>query len=421
MGVVYEAHDPELERRVAIKVLRPSNVGTLHGHEARARLRREAQAMARLSHPNVAPVYEVGETDDHIFIVMELVPGGTLRTWLRDSQRTQSEILGVFAQAGRGLEAAHLAGLVHRDFKPENVLIGRDGRARVVDFGLVTPADAADGPTATEPETPSTLAVALTRTGALVGTPAYMAPEQHDGQSTDARTDQFSFCVTLWEALWGERPFVAATYRELVDAVCSGRRVAIPRTSAAGQRIGVVLARGLQPEAAARYPSIGALLDDLTTAAAPPPPQPRRLWVVAVAAAVGSGVFAWSRMTETAAPDAKTDVPAAAVQRQAVPQARADETPPAATTAHAGVEAASVAAPVVMPAASPEAERPPVITTTAPSQRAAIPAARRLPDTDARARRVPPDETRAPETPVAPVPVAEPAAERRRRLLELSE
>jgi eukaryotic-like serine/threonine-protein kinase len=215
MGVVLRAHDPELGRMVAIKVLPPG--------ERRAgapRLHREAQAMAKLSHPNVVTVYDVGRVDDAAFIAMELVEGTTLRGWLAARQRSWREIVTAFIAAGRGLAAAHAAGLVHRDFKPENVLVGADGRPRVTDFGLVTsgvalaPGDVGD----------QSAGESLSVRGAVMGTPAYMAPEQWRGADVDARADQFAFCVALWEGLFGERPFAGSAAAELRDNVLAGAR-----------------------------------------------------------------------------------------------------------------------------------------------------------------------------------------------------
>jgi serine/threonine protein kinase len=176
MGVVYAAYDPKLDRRVALKVLRGSGDA-----EALAdRLMREAQAMARLSHPNVIAVHDVGTLGDRVFLAMEFVDGVTLAQWLRQEARSWREIRDVFLLAGRGLSAAHQAGLVHRDFKPENVLVGRDGRVRVTDFGLVRMSG--------EPEEGKE----------TVGSPAYMAPEQMRGGAVDARADVFSFSVALY-------------------------------------------------------------------------------------------------------------------------------------------------------------------------------------------------------------------------------
>jgi tetratricopeptide (TPR) repeat protein/predicted Ser/Thr protein kinase len=262
MGVVYTAYDPELERKVALKVVRPSGFVEAGANEGATRLRREAQVLARLSHPNVIAVYDVGTFDEQLFIAMELVDGVTLAEWL-GKNRSYREVLGAFLQAGRGLCAAHAAGVIHRDFKPSNALMGKDGRVRVLDFGLARanadPADARDAERGTSPglstEVPSggaDSADRLTRTGALLGTPAYMAPEQRAGQTPDARADQYSFCVALTEALYGDRP---STPEAPLPPRAQNGRVPAPVRRA--------LQRGLSANPEARYPTLDALLDAL--------------------------------------------------------------------------------------------------------------------------------------------------------------
>ncbi|MBL8945497.1 MAG: serine/threonine protein kinase, partial [Myxococcales bacterium] len=180
MGVVYRGYDPELQREVALKLLRPS--GSSHPERAGARLRREAQAMARVSHPNVLPVYDAGTFRGQVWIAMEFLATEVLAQWLATTPRHWREIVAMFSQAGRGLAAAHAVGLVHRDFKPHNVLVGRDGRARVMDFGLARAAGGdADSSRSSEPEDDAPAASELTVAGTAVGTPRYMAPEQHHG------------------------------------------------------------------------------------------------------------------------------------------------------------------------------------------------------------------------------------------------
>src|SRR5690606_26896798 len=202
MGVVYVAHDRELDRRVALKVLKGTG-----DQEALLRLQREGQAMARVTHPNVITVHEAGIQGRLVFLAQELLDGGSLRQWL-EQPRSQHEILGKFIAAGRGLAAAHAAGLVHRDFKPDNVLLGVDGRVRVSDFGLARslagletvphrPPDSVAGTTRDVAHSPM---ATMTRTGAVMGTPLYMSPEQHRGEPADERSDQFSFCVALYQA-----------------------------------------------------------------------------------------------------------------------------------------------------------------------------------------------------------------------------
>ena len=267
MGVVYVAHDPLLDRQVAVKVLRADAHGALRAAELEGRLLREAQAMARLSHPNVVTVHEVGMVDRQVFIVMELNDGGTLRAWLAQEERPVRERIRVFIEAGRGLAAAHAVRLVHRDFKPDNVLLARDGRVRVVDFGLVRAPTAGDRPSR-RPSRDVYAEMSLTMSGAVIGTPAYMAPEQHRAEIADHRSDQFSFCVSLYEALYGRRPFAGDTYRELVINILDGQRLPPPAGSEVPARVYAVLARGLATEPDARYPGMTALLDELAAAAA---------------------------------------------------------------------------------------------------------------------------------------------------------
>ena len=267
MGVVYAAFDPELDRKVAIKLLQgASGVGEVSGGQAW--LVREAQALAKLSHPNVIGVHDVGSLPgDRVFVAMELVEGPTLRVYLKAKKPSASEVLTLFRQAGEGLAAAHVAGLVHRDFKPENVLVGVDGRVRVLDFGLARAANAGGMPPmpsfdAAENARPaSALDLHLTRVGQLLGTPAYMAPEQYAGQPADARTDQFAFAVSLYEALYGERPFTGraldrpeATRWKVNDA---------PRGSNVPTRIRRALLRALSEGRDARFPDLAALLREL--------------------------------------------------------------------------------------------------------------------------------------------------------------
>ncbi|MBK9035251.1 MAG: protein kinase [Myxococcales bacterium] len=274
MGVVLCAFDPELDRKVAIKVLRHGGAGV----EARVMLQREAQAMAKLAHPNAVTVYEVGRAGEHVFIAMELIDGSTLKAWLVDEERRWREIVAVFIAAGRGLQAAHDAGLVHRDFKPENVLIGKDGRPRVSDFGLAESGVRVDASPTADP------GHSLSVDGAVIGTPKYMAPEQWLGGEVDARSDQFAFCVALWIALGGQAPFDGHTADELRAAVIAGQR----REGAARSERQVptwlwpLLDRGLAVEPAQRWPSVAALLDAITERMT----LRRRAWVLGGAAAM---------------------------------------------------------------------------------------------------------------------------------------
>jgi len=264
MGVVYEAYDPELERPVALKLLRSSL--------DRQRLSREARALAKLSHPNVVAVYDVGAFGEQAFIAMELVEGSTLRRWASDRQRSVEELVRIALQAGRGLAAAHAAGLLHRDFKPDNVIVGRDGRVRVLDFGVVSDlatrtaiAAAMDGNEEFSSDLEALLDEAgrLTAAGTLIGTPAYMAPEQFRGDGSAPTADQFSFCVVLWELVYGARPFSAKSLLELAR----GGDIALIKALDAGRTapswLRRCLERGLTIDCAGRYPSMAALLEAL--------------------------------------------------------------------------------------------------------------------------------------------------------------
>lgn len=260
MGVVYAAFDPQLDRRVALKLLTAES--------ARERVLREARSMARLSHPNVVTVFDVGEVDADVWIAMELVDGATLREWMTQDHSVETT-LATFREAGRGLAAAHREGLVHRDFKPDNVLF--DERAKVTDFGLARAERVPDANVEVQD-------VSVTRTGALLGTPAYMAPEQLQGETADARSDQFAFCVALWEALHGERPFEGRDVEALLESIQSGPRKpvrSVPR------RVHAALLRGLSVDPSQRFADLDALL------AALEPPRSRRMALLAGVALVG--------------------------------------------------------------------------------------------------------------------------------------
>ena len=269
MGVVLAAYDPDLDRKVAIKLLRADRSTASSGPSASARLLREAQALAKLSHPNVITIYEVASKNDRVAVVMEYVDGSTLTQWLANETLGWRDVVGAFLQAGRGLAAAHAAGMVHRDFKPDNVLIGKRGRVRVTDFGLVSTAAApVDGASQSDAETrpiPSDagLSVTLSCEGALVGTLAYMAPEQLRRAPTDARADQFSYCVALYEGLYGERPFAGTTYAELRDEVKAERIKDAPSDSDVPGWVRDLVVRGLRADPDERHPSMEALLDAL--------------------------------------------------------------------------------------------------------------------------------------------------------------
>ncbi|WP_240356729.1 serine/threonine-protein kinase [Myxococcus eversor] len=270
MGVVYSAYDPDLHRRVAIKLLHP-DANTVVRTDGASRLLREAQAMARLSHPNVVSVYDAGTFAGRVFITMELVEGLSLRHWLRAEHRSWREVLDLFRQAGQGLAAAHAAGLVHRDFKPANVLVNRDGRAQVTDFGLARNTTDQDAMEEGRPTTPSRLALReedllespLTEAGLVMGTPAYMPPEQHEDGRTDARGDQFSFCASLYEALYGQLPFEGKQATAYLQESLANRVRQPPRGSRVPAWLFRAVTRGLSPTPDARYPSMEALLTEL--------------------------------------------------------------------------------------------------------------------------------------------------------------
>jgi len=275
LGEVYAAYDPELDRRVALKVLVRAD-----DRSGLARLRREAMAMARLSHPNVARVFDVGSVDSRLFIAMEFIRGQTLRAWLAEHPRAWREVRDVFLAAGQGLAAAHREGIIHRDFKPDNVLIDEDGRARVVDFGLAIPTDESVR-TADQDELVVTGELSEANPG---GTPAYMAPEQHLGCPPDARADQFSFCVALFEALYGRRPFLGRTWQTLSPQVLRGGLETLAAARRVPPHLRRVVLRGLSGAPARRYPDMDMLLAEL---AHEPRPSRTPRYVLLGAAALG--------------------------------------------------------------------------------------------------------------------------------------
>jgi len=315
MGVVYAAYDPELDRKVALKLLRPDNGGG-DSSEGRARLLREAQAMARITHPNVIAVHDVGTFASHVFITMEFIQGRNLRDWIHKEQHSWQEVLEVFLEAGRGLVAAHRAGLVHRDFKPANVLVSDDGRVCVMDFGLARLAEAsqreeavASGEELLGERSGVGLSTELTAAGVILGTPQYMPPEQYVANLGDTRLDQFSFCASLYWALYGQRPFEPKRITQLAlearkglqggqDLQEFGRRLPQgsaaeepPRDSRVPTWVRRTVLRGLSLNPDHRFPSMKALLDALSQQHR----RARRRWGVAVTVAVlsvlGGGLY----------------------------------------------------------------------------------------------------------------------------------
>jgi tetratricopeptide (TPR) repeat protein/tRNA A-37 threonylcarbamoyl transferase component Bud32 len=285
MGVVYSAYDPELDRKVALKLLRIAHRKKGEDLDAkRTRLLREAKAIARLSHPSVVVVYDVGTYQDQVFIAMELVDGMTAIRWRDTRKPSWKEVLRVFIDAGEGIAAAHAADLIHRDFKPDNVMVTRDGKVRVMDFGLartmervseetITPDADADGPTmpGMRPAEPR-----LTNEGNVVGTPAYMPPEQYLGV-TDERSDQFSFCVSLYECLYGQHPFEARTSVGLTSNMQAGRVHDAPAHTKVPPWVRKILLKGLKPRPEDRYQSMRELLEALRR----DPAIARRRWFIA--------------------------------------------------------------------------------------------------------------------------------------------
>jgi eukaryotic-like serine/threonine-protein kinase len=295
MGVVYAAYDSVLDRKVAVKLLR----GDAEGEAAAVRqdrLMREARAMAQLAHPNVNTVFDVGTYQGQVFVAMELIDGLTLTDWLQKKTRSIKEILDVFIQAGRGLAAAHRAGLIHRDIKPDNLLIGSDGRVRVTDFGLV--ASHASDQTTREKKTKSISissedSESLTQTGAAMGSPAYMSPEQHRGETLSESSDQFSFCVALFEALYGQRPFSGDSVEQLAANVIEGRIDESAKSSAVPAWVRQIVLRGLRKNIADRFSSMDTLLAQLQK----DPVRKRRAVMTMIAVFVALAAGSWGLYT----------------------------------------------------------------------------------------------------------------------------
>ncbi len=312
MGLVFKAYDPVLDRHVAIKVLQSRLFSGLGSNAARERLLREAQAMANVRHPNVITVYSVGTFRSQVYIAMEYIEGDTLRDWIDAGDQDWRDAVKLLRDAGNGLAAAHESGFVHRDFKPANVLLGTADRVLVTDFGLVSSEsdpEQLEGSARNSLERPAVdpNSVSLTKTGTILGTPPYMAPEQHRGEPADARADQFAFCVTLYEALYGERPHRGSEYSELVGNIVNGTLKPTPRGTEVPDWVHDVVVRGLATAPDDRFDSMSDLLNALAMEPVQRPWWRGRLGAMALAAGV-LGIFVALRWPTSDAPSANVVV-----------------------------------------------------------------------------------------------------------------
>ncbi len=405
MGIVYAAWDPQLDRQVAIKVVHRAAADAA----GRARLVREAQSLARLSHPNVCHVYDVGtepsegNPEGDVWVAMELIDGTTLREWVNG--KTPEQIRAVLMGAGEGIAAANAAGLIHRDIKPENVLVTRDGRPIVTDFGLARldlPVDPSGATASMDP--------LKTATNAIVGTPAYLAPEQLTGGVLDARIDQFAWAVMAWELLTGVRPFPAIPIVRL-EAIIAGPKPhpALPKAMVA------VLTRAMAAAPRDRYASLREVLDEIGAVGAKPVSRRRGLGIAlaagAVVVAVAATVIVWKLVTDKPVPQVASLPP--------TPTEIATPTPPP-TLAPAAAPAPAAAAPSPAPAVAPDSAADAPAVAPAPTKRApavarvatsAVPAV--TPPTKARpplSVGVAPRRRTVPPPPAAPATASPPSA-----------
>ncbi len=307
MGVVYAAYDGQLERKVAIKVVKLERRDQGSSGSGVPRLLREAQALARLSHPNVVPIFDVGSEGDRMFLAMELVEGQTLREWLDRRPRRWREIVTVMIGAARGLAAAHAAQIVHRDFKPDNVLVDREQHARVTDFGLARGLQDELEPISNPIDSHDSLSRTLTRTGSVMGTPGYMAPEQHFGRPAEPRSDQYAFCVSMYEALYGMRPFTAAGL-EAVARQKWTNTIADPgsaRPRGMPEALHAIILRGLDRDPDQRFATMEALIAALESLLRQ---RSRAPWIAAGVVVTVVGVaWAWS-LRPARCPDARAQL-----------------------------------------------------------------------------------------------------------------
>ncbi len=386
MGVVYSAHDPQLDRKVALKVLWE---GSPAERERAERLHGEARAMAKLAHPNVVPVFDVGVENGRVFVAMELVEGGTLRKWLTIGPHPWREVLARFRQAGEGLAAAHRAGLVHRDFKPENLLVRADGTVLVTDFGLARAVPPGD-PVSTRPNLDEADGTET------AGTPVYMAPEQLRGESLDARVDVYAFSVALWEGLYGKRPFELDATEGLLARIAKGPPTP-PSEPKVPEGIRRALARGMSFRRRDRQDTIDELLSECKVAAEEKPDKTKPFVALAVVtlALLFAGGIAIGRGTSSSSPprvettSARVEVPepnrGEGGSARPEPSSLVLTTAPssAAAISSAGSTASSLASSVVpgstRPASTPTAAR----SATSPTTSASSASTPRAPDAGA--------------------------------------
>lgn len=293
MGIVYSAHDPMLDRKIAIKLLHPEAAGSRRDSR-QERFLREAKAMARLVHPNVVAVHDTGTTADQVFVAMEYVNGMHLRAWLSEEPREIAVIIDAFVQAGTGLAAAHGAGIVHRDFKPDNVFVAKDGTVKVGDFGLVAFAETEE-PDLLEIESPlldesEDRLRTLTQTGTRLGTALYMSPEQFDATLVGPASDQFSFCVALYEALYGTPPFPGRSGQKIREAI-EAQKIDRPTGTQVPAWMHQILLRGLKKEPTQRHASMEHLVKALRRSTH----RSRKRWFVGAGllAAASAMFLAW--------------------------------------------------------------------------------------------------------------------------------